>query len=528
MERDRVSHDQRLRSTKVERLRSVVVELAAPAAGRPAAGQTSSGRRLVFVAWRDLASPRAGGSEVLVDELATGMTTRGDKVTLLCGGPTAERPYQVVRSGGPYMQFLRAPTAYWRQLGDCDLLVEVCNGMPFFAPLWARRPMICLVNHMHTELWRLKFPGPVARAGRFAESTVMPWAHRKNLFLTVSNSTADALREVGVPDDRIRQICNGVVRPDPLVPRSAEPLFVALGRLTGYKRVDLLLRLWERVRQITGGRLVIIGDGPERARIEALAGPDVLITGRVSEAEKHRWLCSAWMLLHPALIEGWGIVIAEAAIRGTPAIGFDVPGLRDSVLTGWTGLLVRGESQFAQAWASLALDHDRREAMGLAARLRAERLHWSDAVEGFAQTADEAIARFQDAERRLPGLLPGLLPRLLPGRGPAQLGPRPGQAAGTDARGRAAGRDRSSLRPRCGLRGRRGDRRSGAGQPRAPGGGARLVTGQREPSASAWTPDGALGPCQRRSAGVAGAFGRRGRGHHERADRAPGRSGHRA
>jgi glycosyltransferase involved in cell wall biosynthesis len=157
--------------------------------------------------------------------------------------------------------------------------------------------------------------------------------------------------------------------------------------------VDLLLRLWERVRHVTGGKLVIVGDGPERARIEALAGPGVVITGRVSEEEKHRLLCSAWMLLHPALIEGWGIVVAEAAIRGTPAIGFDVPGLRDSVINGETGVLVKNEGQFAQAWASLTLDHGTRETLGLAARLRAQRLHWSHAIEGFAQTADEAIAR---------------------------------------------------------------------------------------------------------------------------------------
>jgi glycosyltransferase involved in cell wall biosynthesis len=356
----------------------------------------ASGRHLLFVAWRDLANPRAGGSEVLVDELAAGMTNRGDRVTLLCGGRTAERPYQVVRSGGTYTQFLRAPLVYRTRLRDCDLLVEVCNGMPFFAPAWSRHPMICLVNHVHTELWRLRFPRPVASAGRFAESVMMPRAHRGNLFLTVSSSTADALREIGIADDRIRQICNGVVRPDPLTPRSPEPLFVALGRLTDYKRIDLLVRLWERVREVTGGRLVIAGDGPERARIESLAGPGVEVAGRISEEEKHRLLCSAWMLLHPAMIEGWGIVIAEAAIRGTPAIGFDVPGLRDSVVNGETGVLVRNEGQFAQAWASLALDRSRREAMGAKARIRAERLRWADAVSGFADVVDEAIVRAKD------------------------------------------------------------------------------------------------------------------------------------
>src|SRR6266705_1799927 len=354
--------------------------------GRPA-------RHILFVSWRDLANPRAGGSEVLVDRLADGMTARGDQVTLLCGGPVAARRYQVIRNGGTYSQFLRAPLAYQRRLGGCDLVVEVCNGMPFFAPLWSRRPVVCLVNHVHTELWDVRFPRPLSTAGRFTESVLMPWAHRKNLFLTVSSSTAQALIELGVRPDRIRQVCNGVEPPQPLTPRSPEPLFLALGRLTDYKRIDLLLRLWERVRPVVGGRLLIVGDGPERRRLEALAGPGVTFTGRVCEEEKHRLLCAAWMLLHPAMIEGWGIVVAEAAIRCTPAIGFEVPGLLDSVLTGQTGILVRSEGEFASAWASLAIDHQTREAFGHAALSRAMQLQWSAAVEGFCRVADETWAR---------------------------------------------------------------------------------------------------------------------------------------
>jgi glycosyltransferase involved in cell wall biosynthesis len=361
----------------------------APPAPRPP-GAT---RNILFVAWRDLANRRAGGSEVLVDRLASGVLARGDRVTLLCGGPTAERPYRVVRNGGTYSQFVRAPFAYLRNFRDCDLIVEVCNGMPYLAPLWCSRPVLCLVNHVHSELWSIRFRPPISTVGRRIEGTVMPWAHRRNLFLTVSASTAEALERMGVGRERIRQICNGVEEPDPLTPRSPEPLFLALGRLTDYKRLDLLLRLWDRVRHVTGGRLVIAGDGPERSRLEALAGPGVEFTGRVSEQEKHRLLCSAWLLMHPALIEGWGIVVAEAAIRGTPAVAFDVPGLRDSVVHGETGMLTRTEGQFASAWASLAIDGRRREELGRAARTRALRLHWSAAVEGFAKVADEAIAR---------------------------------------------------------------------------------------------------------------------------------------
>jgi glycosyltransferase involved in cell wall biosynthesis len=367
-------------------------DAAASAAAEPA-GPSGNGSHVAFVAWRDLANPNAGGSEILVDQLAAGLAARGNRVTLLCGGPVGERRYQVIRNGGTNTQFLRAPLAYVRGLRDCDLLVEVCNGMPFLAPLWCRRPVVCLVNHVHTDLWGVRFRPPLSTAGRFMESTIMPWVHRKDLFLTVSASTSAALQEIGVSSERIRVICNGVEPAPPLTPRSPEPLFVALGRLADYKRLEVLLRLWERVRPVVGGQLVIAGDGPERDRLEALAGPGVTFTGKVSEEEKHRLLCAAWMLLHPAMIEGWAIVVAEAAVRGTPAIGFSVPGLRDSVLNGETGLLVRNEGEFASAWASLAIDQRTREELGRAARDRALRLHWSAAVDGFAQVAGEAIVR---------------------------------------------------------------------------------------------------------------------------------------
>ena len=57
------------------------------------------------------------------------------------------------------------------------------------------------------------------------------------------------------------------------------------------------------------------------------------------------------------------------------------------------GCWSRTEGQFASEWASLAIDQRRREQLGRAARTRALQLHWSAAVEGFADVADEAIKR---------------------------------------------------------------------------------------------------------------------------------------
>lgn len=355
-----------------------------------ASDRTPHPRRIVFLARRDLANPAAGGSELLVDRLADGLTARGHQVTLVCGGPAAERDYRVVSAGGDADHYLRAHRTLDRRVGGCDLLVEVCNGMPYLAPLWHRGPTLCLVNHVHTDLWGMRFPSPAARLGRRLERWGLAGAHRANLIVAVSGSTAAALRAIGVPPDRIRVVHNGVEEPAPRVAKSPEPLFVAVGRLVEYKRIDLLLRLWDRVRPITGGRLVIVGDGPEGDRLRASAGPGVHFAGRVSETEKHRLLCAAWLLLHPSLVEGWGLVVTEAAARHTPAIGFDIPGLRDSIDDGVTGVLARGESSFAAAWCALALSPERRAAMSAAAGLRAARFRWAGTVHRFRAVAAEA------------------------------------------------------------------------------------------------------------------------------------------
>ncbi|WP_328403373.1 glycosyltransferase family 4 protein [Streptomyces sp. NBC_00390] len=354
-------------------------------------GVPPSPGRIVFLAHRDLGNPAAGGSELLIDQLALGLTAHGHEVTLLCGGPAVHRPYRVVSAGGPLGHYVNARSAFARQVGECDLLVEVCNGMPYLAPLWHRGPTLCLVNHVHTELWDMRFPAPVARAGRLLEHWALARAHRGNLLVAVSPSTAGALRAIGVPDRQIRVVPNGVHEPGVQSPRSRTPLFLALGRLVDYKRIDLLLHLWERVRPVTGGRLVIVGDGPERTRLEQLAGPDVEFAGHVSEPEKHRLLCESWMLLHPAAVEGWGLVVTEAGARGTPTVGFDVPGLRDSVEDGVTGVLARGESSFAAMWCALALDDERREGMGKAAAERASAYRWSSTVRQFRAVAAEAM-----------------------------------------------------------------------------------------------------------------------------------------
>lgn len=351
--------------------------------------------RIVFVAWKDTAHPQAGGSEVLVDRLATGLLARGHEVALVAGGPTEPHAYPVVDAGGKFGQYLRAPIAAQRYR-DWDLLVDVSNGVPYFSPLWRRGPSVMVVHHVHEDQWPMNFPAAVAKVGWALERHVVPRVYRHRLVLAVSPSTRDALVQIGVRPEQIRLMHNGTeAPPDVSVARATEPTFVALGRLVPHKRVDRLLAIWDRVHPEIGGRLLVLGDGPERERLEALAGPGVEMRGAVSDLEKHEALGSAWLLVHAAQHEGWGIVVTEAAARGTPTLAFDVPGVRDVVVGNETGVLIPDcdDDAFVEQWIALARDPVRREELGNAARTHCAAYTWDAAVDALLAAAEESRPR---------------------------------------------------------------------------------------------------------------------------------------
>lgn len=350
--------------------------------------------RVVFLSWRELAHPQAGGSEIVVDRLATELCALGHEVALVCGGPVGNREYRVLDAGGRFAQYVKTPVLFWRHFREWDLTIDVSNGIPFFAPLWQRGPVVCWVHHVHREQWAQHFPPPIARIGWFLERSVVPRLYSRGFFAGESASTGTALEHLGIAPESIRIVPLGIDRPERQWSRSPEPLFVTVGRLVPHKRIDLLLRAWERVEPVVGGRLVIVGDGPERERQQRQAGATVEFTGPLPETEKQRLLAEAWLLVHSAQHEGWGMVIMEAAASGTPALAFDVSGVRDSVVDGETGVLVPDEEAFISTWIALAQDADLRSKLGAAARARAAVFSWAEAGRRVEQIAAEAVERW--------------------------------------------------------------------------------------------------------------------------------------
>jgi len=169
---------------------------------------------------------------------------------------------------------------------------------------------------------------------------------------------------------------------------AARPTVVFVGRLVARKGVDRLieaLALLERDDVIVH----VIGDGPQRAALEALAAERgvaqrVIFSGTLDDAARDRALGEAWCFAMPSRaeggdVEGFGIAYLEAAIAGLPAIGGRGSGAEDAIAHGETGLLVDGRdaSAVAAALATILGDPERAIAMGNAGRTRAlARFSW--------------------------------------------------------------------------------------------------------------------------------------------------------
>jgi glycosyltransferase involved in cell wall biosynthesis len=274
-------------------------------------------------------------------------------------------------------------------------VIDVTNGVPFFSPLWRRRPSICLALHFHREQWATRFPRPLAALARIVERRWVPAIYRHRPFVAISESTAASFRSLGVDPSHITVIEPGVDAPEAATPpTSVDPLFVALNRLVPHKRVDFLLEAWRLVQPVTGGRFVVIGDGPEMRRLRRLADgiTGVEIRGYLGAEEKAQLLAQAWFLVQGSSHEGWGIVSLEAAAAGTPTLAVDAPGTRDAVLADVTGVLVEdaSPSAFAASWIALSADEAARVRMGEAAKERARNQTWDSMVDAWLVTLTDA------------------------------------------------------------------------------------------------------------------------------------------
>lgn len=173
------------------------------------------------------------------------------------------------------------------------------------------------------------------------------WKDAFNLVIANSHCTREKLIEGDFfSPEKIRVIWNGAPASDAQSSLEQTPLVVFSGRLVWEKGVEVLLRAFERVTRSTlDARLIVCGDGTERARLQGLARTlkienRVEFLGRLSRAESEGIAARSWVQAVPSLWdEPFGNVVAEAMMRGTAPLASNSGGPRELIEDGVTGVL---------------------------------------------------------------------------------------------------------------------------------------------------------------------------------------------
>jgi phosphatidylinositol alpha-1,6-mannosyltransferase len=336
--------------------------------------------------------PAHGGIQLMAERFAAGL--HGFSTTVLT--PSAGGARELDRASGLSVRRVRAPS------GRAAVRNLALNAAALPAAL-ARRPAATLSLHLVTspaaaavraltgaptvQYFHAKEIGGRPRLAAFA-------ADRADAVVAVSAYTAELVAATGAQPRRLELIPPGVDLPRVTGPLAAErPTVLTVARLSdSYKGHDVMLGALARVRrEVPDVEWVVIGDGPLRGELEALARAEgvadaVRFLGAVDDATRDEWFRRTDVFAMPSRLpgaqlagEGFGIVYLEAGTYGKPVLAGNVAGALDSVRDGETGLLVDPTDADAvgAALARLLRDPQLAGRLGRGGAQRAEQLSWA-------------------------------------------------------------------------------------------------------------------------------------------------------
>lgn len=347
---------------------------------------------ILILNWRDVRHVWAGGSELYIHELAK-RWAKSHNVTLFC----AQDPdkslkdeeiidgVRIIRRGGRYSVYLFAIYYYFRFFRKTiDFVVDVENGIPFFTPLYIRKKKLSIVYHVHGMQFFYELTFPFNVIGYCLEKYFFPFLYRSVEIMAISKTTRRELVRIGFKKEKIHLVFPGIgnVR-KASNEKYKKPTILYLGRIKKYKRVNMLVDVFRKVHKINPRvRLVIAGWGSEAPFISDFVMKNKLrksidIIGPVNEHEKAELYAKSWIFVNPSLHEGWGISVIEANAYKTPAIGFKVPGLSDSIVDGKTGYLCSNEEDMINKILYIIENNKIREELSYDAFLWSKKFDWN-------------------------------------------------------------------------------------------------------------------------------------------------------
>lgn len=228
-------------------------------------------------------------------------------------------------------------------LQDFDLVISSSHSLCKGVRVRNDALHICYCHSPPRYLWDLNDAYRRGAAALLA-GPLLRWLRRKDLegarrvdrFIANSQYVAERIQRTY---GRSAQVIHPPVDVDAFPSSNPGTYFLAGGRLVAYKRVDLAVA----AANAGGFALKVFGDGPERRRLEAMAGPTVKFTGAVDQQRLAELVSGCRAYLFPG-IEDFGILPVEVQAGGRPVVALAAGGALETVVDGETGVLFHGET----------------------------------------------------------------------------------------------------------------------------------------------------------------------------------------
>ncbi|MBI5049907.1 MAG: glycosyltransferase family 4 protein [Nitrospirae bacterium] len=353
--------------------------------------------RILILNRRDIANPSGGGAEIYTHEISRGLVNNYKcEVVVFASSFPGCLPEEItdgvryIRKGNEVTAHLWGFLYAFKNRRRFARIIDEFNGIGFFTFMLSNS--MILIHQLYKEFW-LRELGFIGVIPYIIEPMLLRF-YRKKATITVSNSTKKDLEYIGFKN--VDVVMNGIKRvpADVSLKKEDNPTLVFLGRLKITKGPGDAIEIFKKVKKDAPNiRLWMIGRGPDEETLkraaEGLEG--IKFWGWDSDDEKYSLLGRSHILLVPSVREGFGINVIEAASVGVPAIGYDVPGLRDSIRHGETGFLVGSPSEAAQMVVELLEDQKRYNEMSGRCLHYAKNFNWEERVDEFWTAIKESF-----------------------------------------------------------------------------------------------------------------------------------------
>jgi len=363
--------------------------------------------KILVVNWRCPRNPEMGGAEVHMHEIFKRIAAKGHDVTYVAhsfkDAPKEEilDGVKIKRIGNKFIFNHQFKSFYKKTLAKekFDLIVDDISKIPLGIPAYINKPVIGIIHHIHGNSLYKELPKPLAKYIIRSEKMI-PKIYRETPIFAVSESTKSELIELGQPESKIDILYNAIDHKlfDKIeVKKYDAPTISYIGRIKKYKNLEAVIDALPKViEKIPSIKLKVGGTGDHVPNLQKYVEQKGLVKnveflGYLSEEEKAKEMAKSWLFVTMALKEGWGITVIEANAAGTPVIGSNVPGLRDSIKNDITGKLVNlNDSQkLTDVLVELLSDSSKLNEMSIEAKKWSFKFTWGASAEHFINKAVE-------------------------------------------------------------------------------------------------------------------------------------------